>query len=163
MTVHELKGKTIALAASGGLDSCTICRWLTDQGVTVISVTADIGQPDETEITDVKERMLACGAEEAVVVDLKRELVEEAVTLLIAGAPLRGGILEYDRNRTPRNHAGYPPGIGRARDLGIGPRGDGTRKRSGPFSAGGEHDRSFGSSLRPLERRCLPGVLRRTP
>lgn len=91
MTVHELKEKTIALAASGGLDSCTICRWLTDQGVTVIAVTADIGQPDETEINDVKKRMLACGAKEAVVVDLKRELAEEAVTLLIAGARYEGG------------------------------------------------------------------------
>ena len=91
MTVHELKRKTIALAASGGLDSCTICRWLADQGVTVVAVTADVGQPDEVDIGEVSERMLACGADEAVVIDLRQELAQEAVTLLVAGARYEGG------------------------------------------------------------------------
>ena len=33
MTVKDLRGKRVALAASGGLDSCTVTRWLSDQGV----------------------------------------------------------------------------------------------------------------------------------
>jgi len=91
MTVNELKGKTVALAASGGLDSCTVTRWLVDQGVDVVSVTADIGQPDEVDIEDVRKRMLACGAQKAVLVDLKADLAEAALMMLAAGARYEGG------------------------------------------------------------------------
>src|SRR5438477_298781 len=44
-TVATLKGKTIAFAASGGLDSCTVTRWLTEAGVNVVCVTADMLEP----------------------------------------------------------------------------------------------------------------------
>ncbi|MDA0747711.1 MAG: argininosuccinate synthase, partial [bacterium] len=91
MTVKELKGKRVALAASGGLDSCTVTRWLVDNGVEVLSVTADIGQPDEVDIEDIRKRMLACGAAEAVMVDLKADLAETALTLLAANARYEGG------------------------------------------------------------------------
>ena len=62
MTVTELKGQTIAFAASGGLDSCTITRWLTEAGVRVVCITADMAQPDETDFDTIRQRMLACGA-----------------------------------------------------------------------------------------------------
>ena len=91
MTVADIKGKAIALASSGGLDSCTIARWQTDQDGKVLSISADIGQPDETNIDDIKTRMLASGAFDAVLVDLKQELAEEAVTMLVAGARYEGG------------------------------------------------------------------------
>ena len=91
MNVQDIKGKTVALAASGGLDSCTVARWLTDQDVKVLSITGDIGQPDETNIEDIKERMLASGAIDAVLVDLKAELAETAITMLISGARYEGG------------------------------------------------------------------------
>ena len=91
MTVRDLKGKTVALAASGGLDSCTVAKWLTDKGVDVVSVTADIGQPDEVDMEDVRKRMLACGAVEAALVDLKADLAEAGLTLLAAGARYEGG------------------------------------------------------------------------
>ncbi len=91
MTVKDLRGKRIVLAASGGLDSCTVARWLTDQGVEVVSVTADIGQPDEEDVEDIRKRMLACGAAEAVLVDLKEALAEAALTVLAAGARYEGG------------------------------------------------------------------------
>ena len=91
MNVDDIKGKTIALAASGGLDSCTVTRWLTDRDVKVLSITADIGQPDETDIEDIKTRMLASGAVDAVLVDLKEELAETAVTMLVSGARYEGG------------------------------------------------------------------------
>ncbi len=91
MTVKDLRGKRIALAASGGLDSCTVTRWLADQGVEVVSVTADIGQPDEEDVEDIRKRMLACGAAEAVLIDLKGELAEAALTVLAAGAQYEGG------------------------------------------------------------------------
>ncbi|MBN8551147.1 MAG: argininosuccinate synthase, partial [Deltaproteobacteria bacterium] len=62
MRVQDLKGKTIALAASGGLDSCTVTRWLSDHDVKVVCCTADLAQPDEKDINTIKNRMLACGA-----------------------------------------------------------------------------------------------------
>lgn len=91
MTVDDIKGKTIALASSGGLDSCTIARWLADHNVKVLSISADIGQPDEKNIDDIKTRMLAAGAYDAILVDLKEELAEAAVTMLIANARYEGG------------------------------------------------------------------------
>jgi len=91
MKLDDLKGKTIALAASGGLDSCTVTRWLTDNDVKVLSITADIGQPDEKNIEDIQSRMVASGAIDAVLVDVKEDLAEEAVTMLVAGARYEGG------------------------------------------------------------------------
>ena len=57
MKAQDLKGKTIAFAGSGGLDSCTITRWLKDQGVRVVCFTADLGQPDEEDMEAIEERM----------------------------------------------------------------------------------------------------------
>ena len=91
MTVSELKGKTIGLAASGGLDSCTVARWLVDNDVTVVSLTGDIGQPDEVDIDDIRTRMLASGASEAVLIDLKEDLAEVAVSMLQSNARYEGG------------------------------------------------------------------------
>ena len=91
MTVGDLRGKTVALASSGGLDSCTVTKWLVDRGVDVVSLTADIGQPDEVNIEDIRTRMLACGAQEAVLIDLKDDLAETAIAMLIAQARYEGG------------------------------------------------------------------------
>ena len=66
-------------------------RWLTDNDVEVVSVTADIGQPDEDDIEDIRERMLASGSVEAATVDLKDELAAAAVVLLVANARYEGG------------------------------------------------------------------------
>jgi len=54
MQVADLEGKTIMVAVSGGLDSCTITHWLTQEGVEVVGYTADLGQPDEERIEDVR-------------------------------------------------------------------------------------------------------------
>ena len=56
MNASQLKGQTIAFAASGGLDSCTITKWLSEQGVKVACFTADLAQPDETDFDDVMEK-----------------------------------------------------------------------------------------------------------
>ena len=37
MNIHDLKGKTIAFLASGGLDSCCAVHWLMKHGVNVIT------------------------------------------------------------------------------------------------------------------------------
>ena len=49
MNWRELQNDGVTVmggAVSGGLDSCTIARWLTDKGFTVVGFTVDLGQPD---------------------------------------------------------------------------------------------------------------------
>ncbi|MBN2145569.1 MAG: argininosuccinate synthase [Candidatus Aureabacteria bacterium] len=91
MNVNELKGKTVALAASGGLDSCTITKWLSEYGVSVIAITADLGQPDETDMQTIRKRMLSCGAKEALVIDLKEEMAHAGIRLIQTRACYEGG------------------------------------------------------------------------
>jgi argininosuccinate synthase len=91
MNVRQLKGKTIAFAASGGLDSCTVTRWLKENGVRVIAMTADLGQPEEKDLEAVKKRMLASGAENAVVIDLRQEIAAAGIRLVQARAVYEGG------------------------------------------------------------------------
>ena len=71
MNIADLKDQQVMIAVSGGLDSCTITHWLAAQGVDVVAYTADLGQPDEKNIEDVRDRMLASGASEMILEDLK--------------------------------------------------------------------------------------------
>ena len=86
MELADLQGRTVMLAVSGGLDSCTITHWLAQNGVEVIAYTADLGQPDEENMEDVRERMLACGAQEMILADLKPEIAEAGIKLVQAMA-----------------------------------------------------------------------------
>lgn len=74
MNVSDLKGKTIGFLASGGLDSCTITHWLTQNGVKVVSFTADLAQPDETDFSSIEKRMRTCGAVDFVALPLQKEM-----------------------------------------------------------------------------------------
>ncbi len=91
MTVTDLKGRTVAMAVSGGLDSCTVTRWMTDHGVQVACFTADLGQPDEENVQDIRDKMLACGAAEAVIVDAKDMITEVGLEVVRAQARYEGG------------------------------------------------------------------------
>ena len=91
MTVDQLKGKTVGAAVSGGLDSCTITRWLVDNGVNVVCFAADLGQPDERNMDEIYERMLACGAQDAVIVDAKDELAMAGIRVIQSQAKYEGG------------------------------------------------------------------------
>ncbi len=91
MNVEDLRGATIAFCASGGLDSCTITHWLTQHDVRVVSYTADLGQNDESDLGEVAERMRACGAAEAVVVPLRKEMGEAGIAAVQAQARYEGG------------------------------------------------------------------------
>jgi argininosuccinate synthase len=82
MKLADLKGKTVAFAASGGLDSCTITRWLTENGVKVVAVTADMAQPDETDFAAVEQRMRACGAADFVAIPLHDMIAEAGLEVI---------------------------------------------------------------------------------
>lgn len=89
-TVETLKGKTIGFLASGGLDSCTITRWLTEAGVQVVCFTADLAQPDEKDIDDIRQRMIACGAKEHVTVTLRDAIAEAGIDIIQTQARYEG-------------------------------------------------------------------------
>jgi len=91
MKIGDLKGKRVMMAVSGGLDSCTITHWMKEQGVEVIGYTADLGQPDEGNIEDIRGRMLACGAEEMILADLKDPISRAGIQLIQAQARYEGG------------------------------------------------------------------------
>lgn len=90
MNAHDLKGQTIVFAASGGLDSCTITSWLTELGVKVVAVTADMAQPDETDFDTIRQRMMACGAIDFVRVSLQDAIAEAGLQLIQAQARYEG-------------------------------------------------------------------------
>ncbi len=91
MKISDLKGKTVMMAVSGGLDSCTITHWMKENGVEVIAYTADLGQPDEEDIQDIRQRMLACGAREVILADLKEAICQAGLQLVQAQARYEGG------------------------------------------------------------------------
>ena len=90
MNLSSLKGRTVGAAVSGGLDSCTFTRWLTDHDVDVVCVTADLGQPDEERMDYVAERMMRCGAREAVIVDAKDQLAQAGIEVIQCQAMYEG-------------------------------------------------------------------------
>jgi argininosuccinate synthase len=61
-----------------------------DLGIRVTCFTADLGQPDETDINDIRTRMAPCGAE-TVIVDLKAAMAEACYEVLRAQAMYDGG------------------------------------------------------------------------
>src|SRR6195952_1321750 len=66
----------IVLAYSGGLDTSVARGWLgKETGAEVVAVAVDVGQGGE-DMETIRERALACGAVEAVVVDAKDEFAE---------------------------------------------------------------------------------------
>jgi len=70
--------KRVVLAYSGGLDTSVAVRWMTEElGVEVIAVAADVGQGGNWD--EIKNRALAAGAIEAVVLDVREEYANDFV------------------------------------------------------------------------------------
>ena len=72
MKLEELKGKTVGVCVSGGLDSKTICCVLLDAGVKVKAFSANVGQPDEKDINDITKKMAPTGVQQTIV-DVTKE------------------------------------------------------------------------------------------
>jgi len=72
LSLTDLEGLTVAGFYSGGVDSkCCALRIKEAGAKRLISFTADLGQPDEMSLEDVRQGMLAAGADEAHIVDAK--------------------------------------------------------------------------------------------
>jgi argininosuccinate synthase len=89
--VDDLKGKRIGGLVSGGLDSCTVTHWLRSRGAEPHVFTVDLGQPDEPDLEAVRQRMLACGAASATVLDGQEALAEAGLKVLQSQARYEGG------------------------------------------------------------------------
>jgi argininosuccinate synthase len=90
MQLAELKSEKLGMCVSGGLDSRTIAKKLVELKIPVVCFTADLAQPDEKNINDVKKKMAPCGAE-TVIVDLKDDMAEACFQVLKAQAMYDGG------------------------------------------------------------------------
>jgi argininosuccinate synthase len=67
----------VVLAYSGGLDTSVAIGWIAEEtGAEVVAVAADVGQGGE-DLEAIRERALACGAVESVVVDARDEFAQE--------------------------------------------------------------------------------------
>ena len=82
--------KRVVLAYSGGLDTSVAVRWLNkERDYDVVAVAVDVGQ--ESDFVSVKERALAAGAVEAIIIDGRAELAENfALPALQANALYEG-------------------------------------------------------------------------
>ncbi len=86
MRVGDLKGQKLALAASGGLDTRTIAKWLQLHGVKIIALIADLGQPDEPDLEVVAQRMIDCGCVDAKIIDAKQQIALAGLDVIQAQA-----------------------------------------------------------------------------
>ena len=67
----------IVLAYTGGLDTSVAIGWIAEErNADIIAVAADVGQGGE-DMEVIRERALACGAAESVVLDLKDEFADD--------------------------------------------------------------------------------------
>ncbi|HEX2035742.1 MAG TPA: argininosuccinate synthase [Chloroflexota bacterium] len=90
MRIDDLKGQKIGGLVSGGLDSCTITHWLRAHGAEPHCFTVDLGQPDEPDLEAVRQRMLACGAADARILQGQAPLVEAGLKVIQAQAKYEG-------------------------------------------------------------------------
>jgi len=79
-------GENVGIAFSGGLDTCCALAWMREHGAVPYAFTADLGQPDEPDVSSVPEKALRYGAEDAVLVDCKDALAREGIFALQCGA-----------------------------------------------------------------------------
>ena len=73
----ESQPRKIVLAYSGGLDTSVILPWLKERypGVKLVAFAAELGQGDE--LKGIEEKARKSGADEVVVMDLRREFAEQ--------------------------------------------------------------------------------------
>lgn len=90
MILSDLKGLTVGACVSGGLDSRTISKVMIEAGINVVAFSADLGQPDEVDINDIKTRMAPCGVD-TFIIDLKEPMAEACFDVIKAQAMYDGG------------------------------------------------------------------------
>jgi argininosuccinate synthase len=99
------KGTRIGIAFSGGLDTRCAVAWMSRQGLDVYAYTADLAQPDESNVADIPPVATGHGARSARLVDCRDALVREGIVAIQCGAfHLSSGGKKYF-NTTPLGRA----------------------------------------------------------
>jgi argininosuccinate synthase len=87
---HILKslpsGEKVGIAFSGGLDTSVAVAWMREKGAVPYAYTANLAQPDETDVESIPSRALAYGAEKARLIDCRADLAREGLIALMCGA-----------------------------------------------------------------------------
>src|ERR1039458_6959217 len=80
------KDEKVGLAFSGGLDTSAAIHWMRAKGAIPYSYTANLGQPDEPDYDEIPRKALLYGAEQARLIDCRRQLATEGIAALQCGA-----------------------------------------------------------------------------
>ena len=79
-------GQKVGIAFSGGLDTSAALHWMKQKGAIPYAYTANLGQPDEADYDEIPRKALEYGAENARLIDCRKQLVLEGIAALQAGA-----------------------------------------------------------------------------
>ena len=79
-------GQKVGIAFSGGLDTSAALHWMRHKGAIPFAYTANLGQPDEPDYDEIPRKALQYGAENARLIDCRRQLVAEGIAALQSGA-----------------------------------------------------------------------------
>jgi len=99
------KGEKIGIAFSGGLDTSAAVHWMREKGAIPYAYTANLGQPDEADYEAIPRKALACGAEQARLVECRPQLVAEGIAAIQCGAFHIGTAGNTYFNTTPLGRA----------------------------------------------------------
>jgi argininosuccinate synthase len=83
---HLPTGQKVGIAFSGGLDTSAALHWMRAKGAIPYAYTANLGQPDEPDYDEIPRKALQYGAENARLIDCRRQLVTEGLAVLQCGA-----------------------------------------------------------------------------
>ena len=98
-------GQKVGIAFSGGLDTSAALHWMRGKGAVPYAYTANLGQPDEPDYDEIPRKAMLYGAEKAMLVDCRSQLVHEGIAALQANAfhISTGGVTYF--NTTPLGRA----------------------------------------------------------
>ncbi|MEH2922163.1 argininosuccinate synthase [Samsonia erythrinae] len=83
---HLPVGQRIGIAFSGGLDTSAALLWMRQKGAVPYAYTANLGQPDEDDYEAIPRRAMEYGAENARLIDCRKQLVAEGIAAIQCGA-----------------------------------------------------------------------------
>jgi len=83
---HLPTGQKVGIAFSGGLDTSAALLWMRHKGAIPYAYTANLGQPDEPDYDAIPRHAKEYGAENARLIDCRKQLVAEGIAALQSGA-----------------------------------------------------------------------------
>ena len=75
-------GDKVGIAFSGGLDTSAAIHWMRQKGAIPYAYTANLGQPDESDYAEIPRQAKRYGAEKAVLVECRPQLVAEGIAAI---------------------------------------------------------------------------------